>query len=253
MSSGLEINHHEAVTELVLNRPPGNRIDLATLDALTDTIEGLKHKSTRAVLLRAKGHDFCQGADLTDPDLAAATRQDGGRVLARRGQALIDAWTALPMPTVVCLRGWAVGAGACLVMAADFRFAAPAARVRFPEVDRGMYLSWGILPRLVSLVGPAQAKWMALAGEAVASDMLPGTFRLSGDPEHAAASFAAQMAEAPPLAMRSIKRTLQAAAEVGQGAADGDVEAFAESVGSADFAEAISAFFEKRAPRFTGA
>ena len=113
-----------------------------------------------------------------------------------------------------------------------------------------MYLSWGMLPRLVALVGPAQARWLALGGDALTADMLPGVFRLTGDPEHAAKEFALQLAQTPPLALRRIKQTLNAAAAVAQGVAAGDAEAFAATVESDDFAEAISALFERRAPRF---
>ena len=251
--NGLLVTRSESVVTLILHRPPGNRIGLQTLEALAEAVKDVAQSDARAVLLMARGADFSQGSELTDPALASETRLEGGRRLAMRGQALIDAWSSLPMPTVTSVRGWCVGAAAGLVMTADFRFAANGARVRFPEVDRAVHLGWGLIPRLVALCGVAQARWLALGGESRTVESFPsGVFELAGDPDGSARRFAQQIALSPPLAMRTIKRSLNAAAEVGQGAAAGDVEAFAQTVESADFSEAISAFFERREPRFKG-
>jgi enoyl-CoA hydratase/carnithine racemase len=251
--NGLVVTRSESVVTLTLHRPPGNRVGLQTLEALAEAVAELAESDARAVLLLAKGSDFSHGADLTDPALANETRQDGGRRLAVRGQALVDAWANLPMPTVTSVRGWCIGAAATLVMSADFRFAASGARVSFPEVDRAVHLSWGMIPRLVALCGPAQARWLALGGESrTVESFRGGVFELAGDPDSAARTFAGELALAPPLAVRTIKATFNAVAAAGQEAAANDPDAFAQTVESADFSEAISSFFERREPRFTG-
>ena len=97
----------------------------------------------QVVVLASKHPDFCHGIDLRDTALAMAIAQDGGRSISVLGGELVHRWSHLPMPTVCRVRGRAVGAGACLTWACDFRVATPDSTVWFPEIDRGMHLAWG--------------------------------------------------------------------------------------------------------------
>ncbi len=254
MTDGVTLTVSDGIASVTLDGPGGNRLSWRTMTALRDIASELEPRDdVRAVLLRGAGRDFSRGADLTDADLAERMRTDDGRPVARAGRELLDAWSALPQPTVVALRGWVVGGGLGLALACDLRVAAADARLALPEVDRAMHLGWGIVPRLVAAFGSHTASWLALTGDPVsANELRAGGLRLEGDPIGAAQAVARDLASKPPLAVRAIKATLREARDVAMPAADADVERFAATVVSHDFGEAIAAFFEKRVPRYDG-
>lgn len=253
---GLGCRFSEGVLGLTLQRPGGNRFSAALLETLTAAFGAAAgDPAVRAVLLTADGPDFSFGADLSDPDMAA--RVAGSRAdreaLADLGRRALDAWANLPVPAVAAARGKIVGAGACFFCTADFAFAAPDASVQFPEVDRGMHLSWGAVPRLVGRFGAAHAANLVLTGDRVPCRDLPQPpLRLSAIPESDAAALAARLAAKPPLAVRAIKRVLVEAAQRLQDAAGKDAALFADTIGSEDFAEAMAAWFDKRPGVYRG-
>lgn len=254
--AGLALDLADGVAHLSLQRPPGNRFSLALLEALHALLGELAARpGLHVVLLTASGADFSHGADFGDAALAqrmAGSREDR-RALAALGQETIDRWAGLPVPTVIAARGRILGAGACFFSTADFALAHPEATLQFPEVDRGMHLSWGMVPRLVARFGLPWATQLALTGERVACNRLPQPpLQITDEPEATAADLAAGLAAKPPLAVQAITAVLRKAGQGLQQAAARDAEAFADTVASADFAEAMAAWFEKRAGRFTG-
>ncbi len=255
---GLSHEVREHVAFLTLDVPPGNRFSLRLQRHLASVADALLvNDDVRAVLLTAAGPDFSQGADLKDAEMASEVMsgRDGALALARLGQGLIDTWARLPMPTVVAARGHVVGAAACIFTASDFRFAAPDTQLRFPEVDRGMHLSWGILPRLAHEFGPAIARRLTVAAEAFAVDDLPrGSVRIVDDGalEEAARTLADELATKPPLAVRAILSVFRHADREQASSAASDPELFADTVLSEDFVEAIRAWTDKRGPKFRG-
>ncbi|GIT49080.1 MAG: hypothetical protein Ct9H300mP14_10080 [Gammaproteobacteria bacterium] len=87
-----------------------------------------------------------------------------------RGVRLCQAWEDLPQITIAAAEGMMVGAGCALGLACDWRVLASDAYLFVPEVQVGLNLQWGALPRLVTLVGPARAKEICLLGEKMSSD-----------------------------------------------------------------------------------
>jgi enoyl-CoA hydratase/carnithine racemase len=255
-AEGLSLSKLGHVEMLALDRMPGNRFSLALLHRFETLLKELHaDKHLRAVVLKAEGPDFSYGADLSDPGMAAEMAKGtvGQVAVADLGQRVIDLWESLPVPTYACARGHAVGAGACLLVTADFPIVSPDCTIQFPEVDRGMHLSWGMIPRLTRVFGLTMAKRMALAGERIAAHALPpGTVRVETDPRGAALHLAGEMAGRPPLAVRAIKKVFLEMARGNPNPAAGDAKLFAETVGSKDFSEAVAAFFEKRLGRFEG-
>ncbi len=239
----------EDVAHIHIDAPPKNLISLARLRALDDIMQHLAHDPrARAAVLTAAGTQFCLGADLTDAALATLTAEDPA-ALARLGQHMLDTWANLPIPTVVAVQGHAIGAGACLAVAADFRLMTADATLHFPEVERGMYLSWGIIPRIAHTFGPAAAKWLALACAPIrARDLPPLTIQtaLPPDLQEAALTTARSLATLP---REAAKLTLQTLREFGDSAnqAPHDPERFAQSVQHPDFAEAMQRWFNRKA------
>lgn len=255
-AAGLTVSDAHGVVHLHLARPGGNRFSHALLESLHDTLVALAAApGLRCGLLTAAGSDFSFGADLADPAMAAkvAGSRADRETLAELGRRALDAWATLPVPTVAAGQGKIVGAGACFFCTADFAFAAAEASVQFPEVDRGMHLSWGAVPRLVGRFGLAHATHLALTGERVPCRELPQPpLRISSAPREEAHALAARLAAKPPLAVRAIKRVLIEAAEPLQTAAVEDAALFADTIASEDFAEAMAAWFDKRPGVYQG-
>ena len=137
---------------------------------------------TSAIVLTGPAHVFTNGADLKDPererlkDASFAER----RLLMQAGGKMCRAWEELEPVTIAAIEGWCVGGGAALAVACDLRVASSAANFYVPEIERGMNLSWGAVPRLVHLAGPAKTKRLIVLSEKVGA----GAGRAGG--EHAA-------------------------------------------------------------------
>jgi enoyl-CoA hydratase/carnithine racemase len=114
---------------------------------------------------------FSAGADLKDP-----SRWAGGaplleqRETASLGHRMARAWEELPQITIAAIEGYAVGGGLAFAVALDWRVMARDAFVSLPEISLGIPLTWGTLPRLVNLAGPAKAKRLAILGERVGAE-----------------------------------------------------------------------------------
>ncbi len=124
-----------------------------------------------AVIVTGAGGCFSAGADLKD-----SSRWAGGaalleqREIAGLGQRMARAWEELPQVTIAAIEGYAVGGGLALAVALDWRVMARDAFASLPEISLGIPLTWGTLPRLVNLAGPAQAKRLAILCERIGAE-----------------------------------------------------------------------------------
>ena len=152
-----------AIRHLVLNRPRvHNAISRTVLRDVLSACGAIEElDDCRAVILRGEGPSFSSGADLKegqarDGDLGFSLRR------ARLGERVIDALGELTPVTIAAVHGHAIGGGACLAMACDFRIGTESAQVCIREVGLGLSLSWHSIPNTVHLVGPSRAKEMIL-------------------------------------------------------------------------------------------
>jgi enoyl-CoA hydratase len=202
-------------------------------------------EDVRVGLLASEHPDFSHGADLSDQALLAAVGVDGGRSVAETGARLITGLTRLPFPTIAVVDGYVIGGGACLAFACDFRIATPGARISFPEIDRGMHLSWDIIPRLLSECGVTMTRRLTLLGEEIsAGDFPAGSFTLSDDPHTTGAELAQKLAHKPATAARLIKEAIIAATPQPVGTRT-DAQRFVESLQSQEFAAVISSWLDR--------
>jgi enoyl-CoA hydratase len=238
-----------------------NALSVEALRQLTDTARRFHaNPDISAVILTGNGHNFSLGADLKDP--ARATQKDEGlsqrRLSLRAGPEMCEAWEKIDAVTIMAIEGWCVGGGAALAVACDLRVMARSATVYVPEVARGMNMSWGSIPRMTALVGPARAKRLAALCEKVGADTavswgLADALADDGKALDRAMDFARMATELPPTALKMVKRDVNIAAlALSQATAHRDLEAFALMQESEDYAEGVSAFLQKRPPRFTG-
>jgi enoyl-CoA hydratase len=238
-----------------------NALSVEALRQLTVTARAFHaNPDISAVILTGNGHNFSLGADLKDP--ARASQKDEGlslrRLSLRAGPEMCEAWEKIDAVTILAIEGWCVGGGAALAVACDLRVMARSAMVYVPEVARGMNMSWGSIPRMTALVGPARAKRLAALCEKVGADTavswgLADALADDGKALDRAMDFARMATELPPTALKMVKRDVNIAAlALSQATAHRDLEAFALMQESEDYAEGVSAFLQKRPPRFTG-
>ena len=123
--------------------------------------------TTRVVVFTGQGKHFSGGADLNEP----GTHYAGSLALRRRslriGERAIEAVLGIDQITIAAWNGAAMGGGACLATATDFRIGAQDCFMAYPEIDLGINLMWKSLPLIVDLAGAARAKRLVIGGEAV--------------------------------------------------------------------------------------
>lgn len=158
-----------ALGRLTLNRPERlNAIGATMLQELAEAARWFdSHRELRVVIVSGAGRAFSAGADLKDSPLANAIPRSGNSWLSRReaGQAGLRAADALEQMravTIAQVHGYAVGGGLVLMAVCDLRVAAEDAVFFIPEVDLGIPLAWGGIPRLVREIGPALTKELVM-------------------------------------------------------------------------------------------
>lgn len=263
MTSPLVTVHRDgAIARITLTRAARrNALSNEMMQALIDAARSFEaDEATRAVILDAEGSDFSVGADLKQPRFQGGEAQS---LLMRRrsaelGAKLMAAIQEIPQPTICALKGVATGGGACIATACDFRVAASDARVGYGEVKIGINLMWHAVGPCVRLVGPARAKQLIMTGRLFDA----GTLERWGfvdevvapaDLEGAARRWAEEYAALPPIAVQMIKRSINTVSgPMDRALMHMDADQWLLASGSADFREAVTAFFEKRKPEFRG-
>jgi len=245
---------------LTLNRPAKlNAFDAALHDALFKALEEAAFDpATRAVLLTGAGRGFCAGQDLAEPGLTGPDA-DLAAVIERGWNRLIRAIRALPKPVVCAVHGSAAGAGASVAFACDITLAAETAKFSQAFIRIGLIPDSGGTWMLPRLAGPARARAMAMLGdpitgaEAAAMGLIHRAVPEAGLKAEAEA-ICAKLARLPAQALATTKRVLEAA-EANTLDAQLDLEAkLQKELGrSADYAEGVNAFAQKRPARFEGA
>ena len=248
-----------ALATITLNRPEArNAIDMTMRQELAtalDEVEG--DAAARVLILTGAGGHFCAGGDVKSMRARRSTAAEGRarvELLNRMVLRLVD----FPRPTIAMVDGVAVGAGTNLALCCDLVIASD--RARFGELFNKIGLvpdgggTW-LLPRLV---GMARAKELVYTGDifdAAEAARLGLVNRVvpAAELERETRALAEKIAAGPPAAQRLAKHMLNRAATTDLAAAL-DLEAYSQglSITSDDHQEGLAAFFEKRAPRFTG-
>jgi len=156
------------VARVWLNRPARrnalNALALEEIAAVFDELQ--RHFEVPVVVLGGRGVSFCAGADRKDPPARIARGSGAGarerRFVAQVGRRAVEAIERVEAITIARLHGHAIGGGLALALACDFRIAAASTVFHVPEVDLGIPLSWGAVPRLAREVGVARAKELIL-------------------------------------------------------------------------------------------
>jgi 2-(1,2-epoxy-1,2-dihydrophenyl)acetyl-CoA isomerase len=246
------------VATITLDRPDAlNALTIPMKTSLLAAIREAAHDAeVRAVILTGRGRAFCAGQDLRErlePDAAALDVE-----IRERYNPLVLAMRALPKPIVGALNGVAAGAGASLALACDLRIAARSASLTLAFGRVGLIPDSGATWLLPRLVGSALAADMALAGRSVSAEEAERVglvSRVVADAElaDAAREMADRVASGAPVAMALTKRALQRSLESSfPEALEYEADAQAVAGRTADHAEGLRAFLDRRSPDFRG-
>ena len=239
-----------------------NALSPEAMRQLTDAARSFEDDSNTSAVVLTGGKDaFSAGFDLKDPEGRARRGMDLGslRRHLKLGPRLTGAWHEMEQITIGAIEGFCVGGGVALAVALDFRIMGRDAHLRVPEIGLGMNMSWQSIPRMLHLIGPARTKQAVIladqrisAGEAYEWGLVEEV----ADPGHAfeaAMALAAKVAAQPPLSVAMTKLTVNRLAHaLDDLASHMDVDQFALASFSEDHKVGVSAFLERRKPRFRG-
>jgi enoyl-CoA hydratase/carnithine racemase len=163
----IRVEVEDALGRLTLNRPERlNAIGATMLQEIAEAARWFdSHRELRVVIVSGAGRAFCAGADLKDSP-AAAARLDNSwlyrREVGQYGLRAADALEQMRAVTIAQVHGYAVGGGVVLMAVCDLRIAADDAVFFIPEIELGIPLAWGGIPRLVREIGPALTKELVM-------------------------------------------------------------------------------------------
>ncbi|MCP4753273.1 MAG: enoyl-CoA hydratase/isomerase family protein [Proteobacteria bacterium] len=238
-----------------------NALSIALMKELTEAAHSFDDDvETSAVILTGGPSVFSLGFDLKDP---AVERSLSAGLAERRkamqvGPRMCRAWEEIEPVTIVAVEGWCVGGGVALAISCDLRLAGRGSGFYVPEIERGLNMSWGSVPRIVNHCGPAKAKRIVIMAEkldarraqewGMVDEVVP-----DGTVLEAALTMARSIAELPPVAVRMCKQDINAAANaLNYSTSHSDLDQFVLAQSSEDFQEGVDSFFEKRQPKYSG-
>ncbi len=260
MSDTILATRHETCAETTLNRP--DRLNSFTDEmhtALRAALEEARDTGARAVLLTGAGRGFCAGQDLGDRD---PSKMDGppdlGRTVRTFYAPLVRLIRSLDFPVVCAVNGVAAGAGANIALACDIVLAAESAKFIQSFAKVGLIPDIGGSWHLPRLLGEARSKGLAFTAQPLSAAQAADwglIWKALPDDELMAEARAMTegFANGPTLGFALSKQAIQAAAT--DTLTDHlELEAdFMKRCGeSADYAEGVSAFLNKRSPKFEG-
>jgi enoyl-CoA hydratase/carnithine racemase len=211
--------------------------------------------TVRVVVLTTQGSTFVSGGDLNE--LRSATTREQAAQLADAGRHVCEGIGRLRVPVIAAMPGPAVGGGMELALACDIRIADPKATVSFKQARMAVTTAWGVLPKLVSLVGHGTASRLLLTAQTIdAYEALRlGVIDFVSERDASVATafaWAEDITEGAPLAIADLKTLMRESLAVQNDIRVHERDRFIATWTSEDHQEAVAAFFERRTAVWNG-
>jgi enoyl-CoA hydratase len=251
------LDQHGPLAVVTINRPRAlNALSADTFSELSQAVELIMENAEIGALILTGGGDraFVAGADISElVDLDSAF---AGRELSLAGQDVMQSISALPLPSIAAIHGFALGGGLELALACDVRIASPTAKMGMPEVGLGLIPGFGGTQRLPRLIGTGRALDLMMTARQVGADeaLAMGLVNYVADnPLEKAREVAQQMLRHAPMAIGLVKEAVRRGMDTTlDHALEIEADMFGLAVTTKDFREGTSAFLAKRTPEFQG-
>ena len=255
--SHLTFDVADRIATITVNRPDKlNALNDALMGELGAAItEARERRDVAGVLLTGAGRAFVAGADISE--LAGQTAVEG-KARAERGQRTFRLFETSPKPTIAAVNGFALGGGCELAMACHIRIASEKAKFGQPEVKLGIVPGYGGSQRLPRLVGKGRALELLLTGDMIdaAEALRIGLVNRIVGAEELIATARAMLATIianGPLAVALCVEAVDRGLDMGLDDAIAlEASYFGMLSATTDKSEGMTAFLEKRPPKFTG-
>ncbi|MGH3488908.1 MAG: enoyl-CoA hydratase-related protein [Actinopolymorphaceae bacterium] len=253
----LRLERDGAVATVLLNRPDShNAITLAMYTALPDLVGALAaDESVKVVVLRGAGvRSFASGADISEFERVRGNAEKA-RTYNDRVAAAERSIEQLDKPTIALIHGYCIGGGAGLAFSADLRFGDDRTTMAITPAKLGLVYSLESTKRLIDLAGPSRAKWILMSGQKMSADEALRVGLLDevapvDDLDKYTYDFAQLLTSRAQFSVRAAK-TIVNRIVAGQTTEDSvTTDLRNTSFDTADYAEGVRAFLEKRTPRF---
>jgi len=254
----LTLTEQDNVALITFNRPEKrNAISYELIDDLTRALDEVEHSSAQVLILTGAGKAFCSGMDLANLKSLIGRTPEQNRADSETMGRLFRSIYEFPKPTIAAVNGAAVAGGTGIATLCDFTLASHEAKFGYTEVRIGFVpaiVSWFLLRQ----VGEKQARDLLLTGRIIDAEE---AYRIGIVTEIVAPDYlmqraraiAAQLMENSPMSLAATKQLLNSYVRE---ELDSQIEAAVDSNSrirqTEDFREGITAFLEKRKPKWTG-
>lgn len=256
MSDGIEFHTHSEIARLVLARPEKmNAISHSMWSAIPDVVAKVEaDPAVKVLVLTGEGTHFSAGADIGE-FRALRSSADGATAYDEAVTSAVRALATMRKPSIAMIHGNCIGGGCQLAVACDIRFAATNARFGITPAKLGIVYDFLSTRQLVALVGPANARYLLLSGQFVDAGRaermgLVNEVVEPGELERITIEFARTVCSRSQVSVRGMNEIVERIL-AGQRDSDAEVERIrGDAVHSADYAEGVAAFLERRPPHF---
>ena len=255
----VELTHRDGRATVTLDRPAKrNALSPDLLDALHHALDEAAAAAPRVLVLAGAGPIFCAGGDIEAMQARTGRPQATRAALAGGINRVVEQLSRFPAPTVCKVQGAAMGAGLGLALTCDLVLAARDARLGVTHANLGLTLDGGTSWHLAQRLGPARALELALTARVLTGEEAHAMGLITqavapADLAGAVDQLAARLAQGPTRAFVQARTLVQAGTSGSlRDALVREADAQAMMYATADQAEGVAAFLEKREARFIG-
>lgn len=255
MTATLTVVRDGDVATLRINRPPANAVTPDVIEEFLSVLPSLaQDPEVRCLVITGAGRFFIAGADIA----VMRDLSEENHAKMRRWVDVEDQLERMPKPVIAAMNGHALGGGAELALACDLRVLASAATFGFPEMRLGLFPGAGGSQRLSRLVGPHLAKRLMIDAERLAAENalslgLVDVVAADADFDDTVMAHAHRYAELPTATVGLLKRAVfDGYGRPTEDGLRGEWSAALQVIRTADAAEGLQAFLDKRPAEFSG-